>query len=78
MDKLPDPTVAVPQTASMLAIIATVVGWLPAIVAIVPAVYYAVLIFESKTVQGWLRRRRAKKRLKRLKSKRPMATRGGC
>ena len=71
MDKhLPDPALAVPQTASILAIIAAVIGWLPAIVAIVPAIYYGVLIWESKTVQGWLKRRRAKKRLKRMKRRR--------
>lgn len=48
----------VPHGASIGAIFATFMGWLPMIVALIPALYYCILIFESKTVQGWLRRRR--------------------
>lgn len=40
---------------------ATIMGWLPAILAIIPALYYCLLIFESKTVQGWLQRRRERR-----------------
>lgn len=66
-----------PHGASIGALVMTFMGWLPAIVAIVPALYYGLLIYESKTVQGWLKRRRAKKRLKRihkLRSKRHSAS----
>lgn len=71
-----DPSQIVPQTASIAAILAVAAGWVPIIVAIIPAIYYAFLIWETKTVQGWLKRRAAKKRLKRIvKSKRRKVSR---
>jgi hypothetical protein len=57
----------VPHGASIGALFATFMGWLPVVVAIIPAIYYAVLIFESKTVQKWIRRRRLRKAAKRRK-----------
>lgn len=59
---------AVPHGASIGALFATFMGWLPVIVAIIPAIYYLVLIYESKTVQKWIRRRRLRKAAKRRKS----------
>lgn len=56
---------AVPHGASIGALAATFMGWLPVIVAIIPAIYYGVLIFESKTVQKWIRRRRLKRAARR-------------
>lgn len=54
-------TNAVPHGASIGAIAASFLGYLPAIVALIPAVYYCILIFESKTVQDWIARRRTRK-----------------
>lgn len=45
---------------SGLAIVATLVGLLPSIAAIAGIVWYGIQIFESKTVQGWLAKRKAK------------------
>ena len=39
-------------------------GWLPFVVAIIPAIYYLILIYESKTVQGFVERRRERNRVK--------------
>lgn len=56
-----NPTDALPHVASVGALVATMVGWLPFIVALIPAVYYCILIWESKTVQGWVAARRQRK-----------------
>lgn len=61
---------AFPHGASLGALFMAFMGWLPGIVALVPALYYGLLIYESKTVQGWLKKRRARKRLRRIKSNR--------
>ncbi len=50
-----------PHVASMGAIVATMAGWLPVVVAIIPAVYYLILIWEMKTTQrlvNWILRRK--------------------
>jgi len=57
-DYVPDPSNATPHVASMGALLGTLSGLLPWFVSLVPAVYYAILIYESKTVQKWVRRRR--------------------
>jgi ABC-type uncharacterized transport system permease subunit len=36
--------------------IATVAGWLPAIAALVSIIYGSIRIYETKTVQGWIKR----------------------
>ncbi len=61
-----DPAAVVPHIASVSAIVATAVGYLPVFVAIIPAIYYCILIWESKTVQDWLARRRARRAGKNL------------
>lgn len=58
------------HAASLGALFATAMGYLPVLIAIVPAIYYAILTYESKTVQRWLRRRRLRKRLKRIARRR--------
>ena len=69
-----DPTTVtqiVPQSASIAALLAVIAGWLPVIVAIIPALYYLVLIYETKTVQGWVshwRERRAARKLAKAKA----------
>jgi hypothetical protein len=61
-----DPAAAVPHIASVGALVATAFGYLPVIVALIPAIYYLILIYESKTVQDWVARRREAKRIKQL------------
>lgn len=60
----------VPHGASVGALIAALMGWLPGIIAIIPAIYYGLLIYESKTVQRVIARRRAKKLARRIHAKR--------
>lgn len=36
-------------------------GYIPYLFAALPAIYYVILIYESKTVQGWLAKRRERK-----------------
>ena len=50
---------------SLGALMTTFMGWLPAILAIIPAAYYLLLIFESKTVQSLLERRRLRRAARR-------------
>lgn len=50
-----------PQAANIGALFAAFAGWIPVFIAIIPAVYYAILIWESKTVQGWVQKYRARK-----------------
>lgn len=63
---------------SLGAIIGTLAGWLPPIAALIAAVWYCVQIYESKSFQGFLMRRRAKraerleKQLAKLQAKLPV------
>ena len=50
---------------SLGAIVGTVMGWLPAVAAVVALIWYVIQIVESKTFQRWYSRRRARK-IKRL------------
>jgi hypothetical protein len=54
-------TQVVPHVASLGTLAATAIGWLPVLFALIPALYYCVLIWESKTMIAWRRRRRIKK-----------------
>lgn len=47
-------------------IVMTLVGVLPGIAAVLAAIWYLVQIYESKTVQGWLDRRRIASRARKL------------
>lgn len=68
-ENLPSPDVTVAHSASLGTLLATMVGWLPIFFALVPAIYYCVLIWESDTVQKWRKRRRHHRALRRrLKS----------
>lgn len=40
---------------------ATIIQWLPAIAALVSIVWGCIRIYETKTVQGWLHKRKGKK-----------------
>jgi len=46
---------------SGLTILATIVGWFPAIAAFIAASWYIVQLYESATVQTWLRTRRLRR-----------------
>lgn len=47
---------AVGDALSVGTVVATIAGWLPAIAAVLTIIWTAIRIFETKTVQGWLRR----------------------
>lgn len=56
------PAVSIPgQIASVGAIIGSIAGWLPPLLGVLAAIvgtaFYAVMLFESKTVQSWLKGR---------------------
>lgn len=46
---------------SISTVVATLAGWLPAIAALASLIWTAIRIYETKTVQGWLQRRRERK-----------------
>lgn len=50
---------------SISAVVAALAGWLPIVFAAVPAIYYAILIWESRTVRKWRRHRRHRAALRR-------------
>lgn len=61
------------ETVNFGVLFAALVGILPAVTAIVGAVYYAIQIYESPTVQKWLKLRqetRVTRRIHRLLRKR--------
>lgn len=46
---------------SVSTVVATIAGWLPAIAALLTLVWTAIRIYETKTVQRFLRRRKQRK-----------------
>lgn len=53
--------IVVGQGISIAAIVGSLAGWLPPLASLVGIIYYALLIWESKTVQEWRARRKARK-----------------
>lgn len=49
------------HVVSLGAIGVTMIGWLPAIVALVPLVYYVLMIIDHPRVQAWIKSRRERK-----------------
>jgi hypothetical protein len=49
------------DVSAAMAVVATILGFLPPLAAFVGMVWYCILIYESKTVQAWFARRREKK-----------------
>ena len=41
---------------SIATVVATVVGWLPAIASLVSIIWVCIRIYETKTIRGWLRK----------------------
>lgn len=56
------------NTASMLAIVGSIAGALPAIAAVIAVIWYIIQITESDTFRNWLHNRRAR-RASRLRAK---------
>lgn len=77
---VPTGEILVPATthaASLGALAAAAMGWLPGVIAIIPAIYYLILIWESKTVQHWINNRRMvwrARKIARLRAKEKVIT----
>lgn len=69
----PDVVQALPHIASIGALVASFIGYLPVLVALIPAIYYSILIWESSTVQHYLRNRRMRRKAKRVAKLRAQA-----
>lgn len=50
------------DAASIGAVIATLAGWLPQIAALASLVWTVIRIYETDTVQGWIRRLERKRK----------------
>jgi hypothetical protein len=48
--------------ASVATVLGTLVDFLPAVAAVFTIVWTAIRIYETKTVQGWLRKRNAERK----------------
>lgn len=55
----PEQAKAIGDVFSVGTVVGALMGWLPAIAAIFTIVWTAIRIWETKTVQGWLKRFRA-------------------
>jgi hypothetical protein len=42
---------------SVLTVLGTIMSWLPAVAAVFTIIWTAIRIYETKTVQGWLRKK---------------------
>lgn len=47
------------DVAAAGAVVSTLVGWLPPLAAFLACLWYALQLYESKTVQTWLSRQRS-------------------
>lgn len=63
---LAQPDQIVAHTVSIAAIFAAFFHYIPAVAALVPAIYYMILIWESKTIRRRLRLHRMRKRAAQL------------
>lgn len=52
------------------AVVGSILGWLPPIATLGAIIWYAIMIYESKTVQGWLQKRADKRKMKSPSSQR--------
>lgn len=62
-----DPSNILGHVASAIAILGTMVGLLPSLAAGIACLFYAVQVYESKTVQQYMKKRRRKLSLRRRK-----------
>lgn len=49
------------NSASIGAVVSTIFGWLPPAAALIALIWYVIQIYESATVQKWIRTRRTRK-----------------
>lgn len=50
------------DAASISIVLSTLAGWLPHMAALISIIWGGIRIYETKTVQGWINRRRNGKR----------------
>lgn len=60
------PTTHLVDVAAASAIVMTLLGWLPLLAAILGAVWYAIQIWESRTVQHWWENRKMVKKARKI------------
>lgn len=65
----------VADVTSIGLILGTIAGYLPAIAALFSIVYYCILIYRSKVVQRWIKRRRLRRSLARRAARQQLAPR---
>ncbi len=76
-EPMPEPGVLAAHGISLGALAGSLIGWLPLVAALVPMVYYLILIWESRTVQHWMRNarmRRKARKIAKLKAKLKVTT----
>lgn len=66
----PDAPTVMAHSASLGAWVGVIAGYLPTFAVLIPMIYYALLIWESKTVQTWRKRRRLLKIARKIKRRR--------
>jgi len=54
-------TKTVGDALSVATVASTLMGWLPAFAALATIIWTCIRIYETKTVQDWLKKRKAKK-----------------
>lgn len=59
------PLLVLSDVAAVGTVVATIIGWLPSVAALFSIAYLALQIWEGKTIQEWMKRRR-KNRVDRL------------
>lgn len=66
VSNVPVPGVIVADILSIGAVVGTLTGYLPPIATILAIVWYALQVYEGKTVQKWIKARRRSIRRRRL------------
>lgn len=57
---MPEQVKIVGDVTSVATVSATIMGWLPAVAALVTIIWTGIRIFETDTVQNWLKKRKEK------------------
>ena len=65
-EPFPEPGVMAAHGISLGALMGSIIGWLPVIAAIVPMAYYLILIWESSTVQHYIRNVRMRRKARKI------------
>ena len=59
-NELNEHTKHVIDTASTVTVVGALMNWIPAVAGIITIVWYTIRIYETKTVQGWIKKIRNK------------------